>query len=611
MKTSSFVLGAAASLVLPLLANAQTQTYFTNTVNERAISCPLDPNQIGYKHITDIVVDQQSELDRIARGEAPRKPYIFPLCNNFKFLIEQEILQVLLDDIKFVCGYNGQNSELCVLEGGSDVQVDIPAGAANRNIEFEGITFVGFSGVSTKAYGDSTTTVTFKDCSWQDFHSGATAVHQLLPQGGIPNSVVVDTATFRNGTGANLFENNGGTLTFNNMDIIESVRVDSMIRTSSGGTSTLNNVKAKFSDLTKLTHTLGGATQNVNNVEIEEMNSLGSILFVEGSGSFLKADGINLKEIHLLAAYDAETSRNFNLLIATDSSRAVISNVEMMDCDGVDRIFSANDGATVDVTDVNIERVEGTQPPDLTSNIAMAEDGGSMNVLRLKARDVTYFGAAWFAICGSFIQVKQSCVFSGEMAAPAFIGADCTFDSAGNYMDVVNLNVARCINNAAASVYTESAGAQCFSNTGTGACSGTCAAGFTESSTCIADSGNVHSLAPQAAPGGSQGNQACPASPPTPMPTLPPGFLTPQGLPAVGGSQEGGSENQPFTATLPPNQQGGGGGGSDPNGSSNSGTGGSDFNGGGGGGSSAFSFASLQWSQFLQVGAALVAALQL
>lgn len=35
-----------------------------------------------------------------------------------------------------------------------------------------------------------------------------------------------------------------------------------------------------------------------------------------------------------------------------------------------------------------------SQPPDLLSNIAMAEDGGSMNVLRLTATDITFFSVS-------------------------------------------------------------------------------------------------------------------------------------------------------------------------------------------------------------------------
>ena len=79
---------------------------------------------------------------------------------------------------------------------------------------------------------------------------GATAVHQMLPAGGTPMEVEVNKATFENGTGSNLFDNVGGVLSFTEMSIIEAVRVDSMIRTSSGGKSTLATVETTLSDIT-------------------------------------------------------------------------------------------------------------------------------------------------------------------------------------------------------------------------------------------------------------------------------------------------------------------------------------------------------------------------
>ena len=68
MKPSTIV----SALFLPTMAHAQSQLYFTNTVNERAVACPEDPNQIGYKHIIDVNVDQETELNRVNSGQAPR-----------------------------------------------------------------------------------------------------------------------------------------------------------------------------------------------------------------------------------------------------------------------------------------------------------------------------------------------------------------------------------------------------------------------------------------------------------------------------------------------------------------------------------------------------------
>lgn len=607
MKLSSNCFFWATALVsFPSVAHAQTQTYFTGDVNERAVACPEEPSQIGYKHVTDVNVDQQTELDRIARGEAPRTPYIFPFCKSFKYLMDQEVLQVLLDDIKFVCGFNGENDELCIFEG-NHVQVDIAPGASNKNVHFEGISFFGFTGTSIKAHGDGTSKLTIKDAAFQNFYGGAVAIDQQNPQGGVPMQVEVLGSTFRNGTGSNLFDNVGGSLVFDDMKIIDNIRVDSMIRTSNRGTSTLAKVDATMGDLTRLTHTLGGGRQTITGVKVYEMFSIGSLFFVEGAGSNLQITGAEVLENRLLEQIKNQMSSNFNVLIATDQATADIKDVKVIENEGLDRVFSANDKARVTVTDALVSNNVGTQPPDLLSNIAMAEDGGSMNVLRATVEDINAFSAAWFAICGSVIVVKQSCLLgTSKLAAPAFVSSDSTFISEGNYMEYDDLEVARCFDNAALPVFSEiNDDSQCFSTTGTGVCDGTCISGFADQTGCLANDGDRgYTLAAQPAPAaGGQGNPSCPASPPTPMPTLPPQAFAGAG---AAGSEDG---NQPaFTATIPPGQGLGGNSnnGGEP-GSGNSGEGGTIFESNGGNNSGAGARLP-QWSQLLQFGSALLVA---
>lgn len=66
------------------------------------------------------------------------------------------------------------------------------------------------------------------------------------------------------------------------------------------------------------------------------MNSLGSLLYVEGSGSSLTASNVEVSNNKLFAAYEAELSRNFNVIVATDGSTANANNVMVKDNDGMD-----------------------------------------------------------------------------------------------------------------------------------------------------------------------------------------------------------------------------------------------------------------------------------
>jgi len=247
MKTPScLLLELVLVLVLvPTLNNAQQ--YVTNSVNERAVPCPDDPNQIGYKHVIDINVDQRTELTRITNGEAPRKPYVFPFCNRFKFLMEEEVLEVLLDEITFVCGYNGENSELCVLEGGSN-QVNVPQNQ-NTNVIFQGLSFRAFTGNSVQAYGATNSKITFNDVKFQDFLETATAVHQSNPAGGIPMTVEINKVAFATGVGGNLIDNIAGSLTITDLDVQPGVDAQAVVRTSEGGTTTVNTITATESNI--------------------------------------------------------------------------------------------------------------------------------------------------------------------------------------------------------------------------------------------------------------------------------------------------------------------------------------------------------------------------
>lgn len=225
--------------------NGNIFVHTVGEVNERAVECPDDPNQIGYKHIIDINVDQRTELDNIQRGAAPRKPYVFPLCNSFKFNMDEEILQVLLDEMLFVCGYNGENGEDCILEGG-DLQVNIPPGQ-ETNVEFKGITFANFTAISTQAYGSGK--IIFTDARWWNFLGAEKAVHQMNPEGGEPMQVIVNKGLFDYGEGRHLLDNVGGSLTVHNLTVVNGVKAYAVMATSNAGSMSLTMADVSTSDI--------------------------------------------------------------------------------------------------------------------------------------------------------------------------------------------------------------------------------------------------------------------------------------------------------------------------------------------------------------------------
>jgi len=158
---------------------------------------------------------------------------------------------------------------------------------------------------------------------------------------------------------------------------------------------------------------------------------MGSAMFAEGAGTRLTATTVSVTNNKLLEAYNLKTSRNLNVLVATDGAIATLNSVTVTDNTGVDvsvfyskyfycllctkihifrsnwtntplfyfpgrpqRGFSANSGAQVSVIDATFSNNVGTSPPDLLSNVVMSEDGGSMNVLRLQASNLEAFSVS-------------------------------------------------------------------------------------------------------------------------------------------------------------------------------------------------------------------------
>ena len=89
----------------------------------------------------------------------------------------------------------------------------------------------------------------------------------------------------------------------------------------------------------RMTHTRSGGRQTVNGISVSGMESMGTVLFVEGSGSILSASSVKVDDNKLFLAYSAQTSRNFNVIVGTDSATAEVQGVEVTNCDGVDVRF--------------------------------------------------------------------------------------------------------------------------------------------------------------------------------------------------------------------------------------------------------------------------------
>ncbi|CAB9505241.1 Leucine rich repeat N-terminal domain [Seminavis robusta] len=208
-----------------------------NKVNARAGPCPDYPNQIGYKTIADLNLDQKDEADRIFEGDPPRTPYVFSLCSPYTYSVDnvdQEALNVMLDNSIFTCGNEGNNNNnninegQCVLEGAGH-QVVVPP---RMTVTFQGITFADFTGSSTEAGADAK--LIFNDVIWTGLEDTSVLVAHDSP-------ITVEINRGR------VIGNNGvdGILTVDGHGVEADVLVKSSVGTGSTSENADNNAEVR------------------------------------------------------------------------------------------------------------------------------------------------------------------------------------------------------------------------------------------------------------------------------------------------------------------------------------------------------------------------------
>jgi hypothetical protein len=108
-------------------------------------------------------------------------------------------------------------------------------------------------------------------------------------------TIEIEGATITTGSAGVVFENAGGRLTVQNVQV-SSVTSAALLSTANGGISFLQDSSIKASDLDSVTFTTAMGTQTVINTQVSGMNSVGDVFFVEGDGSMLAVAGSSISQ---------------------------------------------------------------------------------------------------------------------------------------------------------------------------------------------------------------------------------------------------------------------------------------------------------------------------
>ena len=203
-----------------------------------------------YETIGSLNSVMQTELLRIQNGATPQDAYIYNLCSNTFFNSTTTILAPLLNNAMFVCGDDGSRLGRCVILGGS-LQIEIVDSSVDtyplQEVSFMGITFSSFesnalrTGTSIGAFASSVTTARFVDCAWEEFTSDFVIRQNATGLAIGSMTIEIEKSMITAGTSGVVFDNNGGLLRINDIEITD-ISAAAVVATANNGASFLSGM---------------------------------------------------------------------------------------------------------------------------------------------------------------------------------------------------------------------------------------------------------------------------------------------------------------------------------------------------------------------------------
>lgn len=159
------VLAFAVQLLLPLIIGTQQPLVGADEFSGNPFTgpdvCKSDNTTIGYEDFDTL------REDILARDYLNEANNSYILCPYTMFAVS-EPLTITSDNLLLQCGDPGESSLGCILEGGS-TQVTIEN---SPSVMIQGLTFRGAITTSVTISTNATSSVTFRDCRWEDVTGG-------------------------------------------------------------------------------------------------------------------------------------------------------------------------------------------------------------------------------------------------------------------------------------------------------------------------------------------------------------------------------------------------------------------------------------------------------
>lgn len=167
-------------------------------------------------------------------------------------------------------------------------------------------------------------------------------------------SVAVSNAAINSGTAGSAFSNDGGQLTISDL-IVEDIDAASLISTSNGGTSFLQDSTVVNSAVDSITTTTTAASQSVIGVEVKNMRRLKEAYTVSGTLSGLAISG------SLVSGNNATARTSWSGVTVRSGASATVDSFDMSRNAGVEFGLSVSStGSRLVVKDSRFVENQGT-----------------------------------------------------------------------------------------------------------------------------------------------------------------------------------------------------------------------------------------------------------
>ena len=151
---------------LPLLTSRMTRLLWllslAGLASSQQITCP--DGSTGYGDIAGLNCDITTEVERIRQGGSAKLLYLYRLCPGVEIILTEPLIPKL-DGSIFRCGDSGLPGENCQLSGGDNQVILNPSPIPSlpiQDVRIEGVIFTGFSESAISGQATDETTLTLE-----------------------------------------------------------------------------------------------------------------------------------------------------------------------------------------------------------------------------------------------------------------------------------------------------------------------------------------------------------------------------------------------------------------------------------------------------------------